>query len=900
MPEQQKSQKPKKYVGHIISHTHWDREWYLSFEQFRIRLLTLIDHLLEILDQASGYEYFMLDGQTIVLNDYLEVKPENESRLKEYIKKGTILIGPWYVLSDEFLVSGESLIRNLLLGDRMCIRFMGKMNEGYLPDSFGHVAQIPQILQGFGIASAIFWRGVGSEVKTTEFVWQAPDGSEVLAIHMPFGYCAAASLPVNDEDCLGRIRNLVDEISPLSTTNVLLLMNGCDHLEAQPDLPGILQKLNAKMGNVSLIHSNLPKFVQEIREKSAVLPQFTGEWRSGERAGILGGTLSTRMYLKQANHRVETLLEKWVEPFSSFSWLIGSSYPLEMIWQAWKYLLQNQAHDSIGGCSLDEVDEEVMTRFAKAGQIGEELCDQALSFLGEKIDTSGEKLALVVFNSLPHKRTEAIDVAVDLDEMALPRETSGKAERKKNPQGPVKLRNLPTQIKVYGGEDRTVISSLNKVEKALKMVLNPYNRPQVHSVNRCHVTILAQDIPGLGYKVYFLDPDYSENLKIQEKPAELLLENEYFKVTPGENGSLSILDKKTGTLYDGANTFSDGGDAGDSYTYSPPLRDWAITSSSKKTHISWQEYSSIGSTLKIETCLPLPIGLTEDRKERSKETVECPITSYISLSKGVRRVDIKTEVENRARDHRLRVLFPFEAEVDYCYSEGHFHLTPRSVKLPQVKIWAKEQVSTSPQKSFIDISDGQIGLAVANRGLPEYEVIKEDSRTTIALTLLRCVGYMSLDNLLTRKHHAGWPLPLPGAQCLGKHTFYYSIIPHPGGWKKVRICREAHNFNTPLRSLQIGIHKGKLSRELSFIQIEPDGLMLSTIKRAEEGKKIIVRLYNTSADHLEGRLSSLFPLIKAQTVQLNEEPKDELQIKDQHSIQFEVRPWQIVTLALFV
>ncbi len=781
----------------------------------------------------------------------------------------------------------------------MCEKFGGKMNEGYLPDSFGHIAQMPQILRGFGIKNAVFWRGVGSEVKTTEFIWEAPDGSDVFTVHMPFGYCTGGSLPLNVENCLRRIRNIADKLTSLATTDVILLMNGCDHLEPQPDLPAILQNLNAKVEDMNLIHSNLPKFFKQIREKSATLPRFRKEWRSGERVGVLGGTLSTRMYLKQANHWMENLLEKWIEPFSSFAWLRGNSYPSKIIWQAWKYLLKNQPHDSICGCSLDEVHEEGMTRFAKAGQIGEELCNQALSFLTENIDTSGEKPALAIFNPLPNKRTEVVDVALDLDEELL-REVDWEAGKLKNFKDQVSLKHFPTEVKVYDSEGKIVTSSLNKVEKAEKMKLSPYNLPQVYLVNRCRISILAQDIPGLGYKVYFFDPGYIEKTKVPEKPVELLLENEYFKVTFGEDGSLSIVDKKTGILYQQANSFMDGGDAGDEYTYSPPLKNRIITSPSKKARISWQEHTSIRSTLKIEISLNLPVNLTEDRKERSKETVECPITSYVSLSRGARRVDIRTEVENRARDHRLRVLFPSGIEADYSHSEGHFHVIPRNVKIPKVKIWMEKPVGTNPQKSFVDINNGQIGLAIANRGLPEYEVIKENGETTIALTLLRCVGYISRGDLLARKGHAGWFLPTPGAQCLGRYTFHYSIIPHAGDWQKARIYLEAHNFDIPLRCMQTGIHEGKLPRELSFIQIEPDSLMVSAIKRAEKDKNLIIRLYNTSADQLEGRLSSFFPLIKAQIAELNEEPKEDLQIKDQNTVKFKVRPRQIITLALKV
>ena len=188
----------------LVPHTHWDREWYQTFQQFRIRLVHTIDKLLDILDRDDKFKHFMLDGQTIVLDDYLEVQPEQEERLKRYISAGRIQVGPWYLQPDEFLVSGESLIRNLQIGLQRAAEFGGGMRIGYVPDCFGHIAQLPQILQGFGIDNAVFWRGVGAEAHKSEFYWAAPDGTQVLVIHLagPLGYfsCQSVGFRILDVD----------------------------------------------------------------------------------------------------------------------------------------------------------------------------------------------------------------------------------------------------------------------------------------------------------------------------------------------------------------------------------------------------------------------------------------------------------------------------------------------------------------------------------------------------------------------------------------------------------------------------------------------------------------------------------------------------------------------------
>ncbi|HZR42873.1 MAG TPA: hypothetical protein VFB12_22325, partial [Ktedonobacteraceae bacterium] len=230
----------------LVPHTHWDREWYQTFQQFRVRLVKAVDRLLDILDHDEHFSYFMLDGQTIVLDDYLEVQPQQEEHLKRYTRAGRVLVGPWYVQPDEFLVSGESLIRNLQIGLQRASEFGSPMRVGYVPDCFGHIAQLPQILQGCDIDNAVFWRGVGAEVRQSEFFWTAPDGSRVLVIYLadPMGYSNARQMPLNPEEFVRRTKLLVADLLPKATTDTLLFMNGSDHLEPQAGLPEAIAAAN--------------------------------------------------------------------------------------------------------------------------------------------------------------------------------------------------------------------------------------------------------------------------------------------------------------------------------------------------------------------------------------------------------------------------------------------------------------------------------------------------------------------------------------------------------------------------------------------------------------------------------------------------------------------------------
>jgi len=307
---------------HVVSHTHWDREWYLTYEQFRFRLVALVDRLLDLLDEDPAYKYFHLDGQTIVLEDYLEIRPEQEPRLRKAIEGGRILIGPWYVMPDEFLVSGESLVRNLLRGHRISRQFGTPMPVGYLPDLFGHVGQMPQIWRQFGLDNTILWRGFGG--ANAEYWWDAPDGSRLLMMHLPpEGYCNATRIVFDPDAMMARAKEKVEFERRRTRTGQALLMNGVDHVEPHTAIPALVERLSAIPGQRA-IHSTLPDYVAAVRrtveKEQPALETITGELRSGtDYANLLPGVLSARVYLKQQNAHVQTLLESYAEPLSVFA-----------------------------------------------------------------------------------------------------------------------------------------------------------------------------------------------------------------------------------------------------------------------------------------------------------------------------------------------------------------------------------------------------------------------------------------------------------------------------------------------------------------------------------------------------------------------------------------------------
>lgn len=837
----------------IVSHTHWDREWYQPFQEYRIRLVQLTDRLLKLLDQDPGYRCFTFDGQTSMLEDYLEVRPECEGALRRYVQEGRLLIGPWHILPDEFLVGPEATIRNLMLGDKVALRFGPKMHVGYIPDSFGHISQLPQILRGFGLDVAVIWRGVGK--APNEFRWAAPDGTKVLVIHLRDSYGNAAHLPDDKEGFVTRLEEIVASLAPHATTPHLLAMNGTDHLEPMPELPRLIAA--ARLPDVEVRHGTLPQFIAAVRAAEPHLELRQGELRSAERAHLLPAVFSARVWIKQRNAHCEVLLEKWAEPFAAFALQHGLETPTRdlpaLTWQAWRYLIQNHPHDSICGCSVDAVHKEMDVRFDWVEQIGEEVTRQSLEAIAGAVETTAlDGWPVIVFNPIAGPRTDVVTI-----QLSVPPDT--RAVEAVNEHGKV----VPCQV--IGRE-----------------------------LAEAEVMFVARDVPGHGYRAFAIRPA-SQTTSRAAPVAGHRMENEFYAVeADADTGTLAVTDKVTGMVFPGLQRFVDGGDRGDEYNYCPPERDSLVTAPTVSPAVRLVESGPVRWTLEIAQTYRLPASLGVDRTERSDDMVDLSIISRVSLSPGVRRIDFVTTVENHVRDHRLRVHFPTPIRTDVSHGEGHFDVLTRLLEIPQhTEDWLEQPVPTHHQRTFVDVNDGQVGLLVANCGLPEYEVVPGDEGVTVALTLLRCVGWLSRDDMHCRRGHAGPGLPTPGAQCIGRQAFEYALVPHGGGWEDA--YTQAHAFNAPLRAIAVPASDGPLPSSLSFVQATPSDFVITTVKLAKDGDGLIVRGYNITDTAQEVVLKLDHPFRRARRVNLNEDPQEEL-VTGGDAVRFLARAKQIITL----
>ncbi len=863
----------------LVPHTHWDREWYYPYQRYRARLVGFFDLLLDILESDPEYRHFLLDGHTILIEDYLEVRPDRRAAIERFARAGRLAVGPWYVIPDESLPSGEALVRNLLRGHRVAREFGGAMRVGYVPDPFGQIAHLPAIFRGFGIERCVFWRGTDASLTKGEFAWQAPDGSEVLVVHMAGGYGIASPFPVEEDAFVERVEAIRALLGPRSVSRAVLVMWGSDHIPPQRELSRLVRAANGRLADAELVHGSLPELFDEVESRlngRRVLPRRRGEFRSGQQAHLLPGVLSARMWIKQRTFACEQLLTRWAEPLALWSELLrarlgeawveppraagpSSPHPHEppseagLLDRAWRLLLENQPHDSICGCSVDQTHDEMRPRFDQCWQIGDDLAYEAM----RRIGAQGPAERVFVFNPLAGPRTDFAKAVVPARDGLAPVALVDDAGRR-----------WPCQ----------------PIESA-----DP--RP-----GRVTVGFVAGDVPGFGYRTY--EVEYGAHPAGRARRAATSaaprIENEHFAVTVDRgDGSLTVRDKRTGERYRGLNRLVDGGDRGDEYNYCAPDPDALVDAPAAPPAVRRVESGPARQTLDVRMTYRLPAALDAGRR-RSARTVVCPVRVRVSLSPGVPRIDVRTEFENRAEDHRLRAHFPSGVATEVSHAEQHFGVVTRPLALPPAgDTWLEQPVGTHPQKTFVDVNDGRRGLLVANRGLPEYEALPTRGGATIALTLLRCVGWLSRDDYPARQGHAGPPLATPAAQCPGRHVFEYAIVPHESGWQ--RAYEAAHRFAAPLRARWNRGGTGLLPASASLLDVEGRGLVVTALKRAEDGDGAVARAYNILDRRTTGRLRLTEPWRRARAVDLKEDDLGPADVSDGRARR-SLRPNEIATL----
>jgi hypothetical protein len=903
---------------HIVPHTHWDREWYLPFQTYRAQLVPVVDDLLDLLERDARVARFLLDGQTALLDDYLEVRPEAEARIADLVRAGRVQVGPWTVLMDEFMVSGETLVRNLQLGLARAAGLGGAMDVGYLPDMFGHIAQMPQLLRLAGMEHAVVWRGVPAAIDRTGFWWEAPDGSRVRAEYLYGSYSNGRDLPDDPERLVARARGYELELGEAHLPDsAILLMNGADHAPPQPWLGKVVDAANAARNGYRFRITSLPEHVG--RQPIAGLPTWHGELRSGARANVLMGVASNRVDVHQLAAGAERSVERVAEPLAAL--FLPQRDSERLLAFAWERLVANSAHDSACACSHDEVVEAVRVRYEEARHIGAALAADAQRALAAQVDAPAG--STIVVNPAPAARAGMVTIPLPGD-------------------GPVRMLTIdgiacPTQIlatRSGTGLDTTVTGS--KVRWILELMRGPelagarVARVERHTLDDGTVEIVFHDAAP-GEPAIDLEAIKQEMLALGETGATLRVRQRRAPVrevafaapsVPGygwrsfrweagagpvtavaadggavANEHLRVdVDPVTGTFtlegagvrLTGANRYVDGGDGGDTYNYSPPARD-AVVDRPESVRIEAVERGPVRARLLVVADYRWPRAALGDERactERTTDTVVVEVRTMLELRTGERFVRIHTELDNRARDHRLRVHFPLPAPVSASHAECAFAVVGRGLTAEGGPHEAG--LPTFVSRRFVDCSDGEQGLAVLHDGLLEYEVT--DDGRELALTLLRAVGYLSRADLSLRPNPAGPLDPVEGAQLQGALAFDYALLPHRGDWRDAGLHRAADDLLVPLGRVRGGGWPGAWRPPVgSALAVE--GAEVSAVARDAAGN-LVVRLFNATAYGATARVRLDDDRARGEVVDLTGRaigpfPGD-----------LRLRPWEIATVRL--
>ena len=928
-------------VIHLVPHTHWDREWYEPFQVFRMRLVELVDQLLDAME-ADDRLAFTLDGQVATVDDYLEVRPEGRPRIERLIAAGRLAIGPWQILMDEFLVSAETMIRNLEIGWQAAEAYGAAMPVGYLPDMFGHVAQMPQILRRAGIRHAVVWRGVPAAIDRHAFTWRSPDGSSVRAEYLVGGYGNGAYLLAIPDRLAEKVGRYVDASREFYGDRSILAMYGTDHAVPSPRLASIVAEANARQPGVVVRIETLTEYIRAFdaavadpaEPDPAVAPSWTGELRSAARANMLMNVTSARIDIKQAAARAERALERYAEPFAA---LHGQAWPGRLLELAWRRAIDNSAHDSICGCSRDEVVDQVLTRFAEAEQIGRGIVDAALRGLA----ADAPRGSVVVANPSPVGRTDVVEVEVDVPavwdavELEMPDGSRVVTQLVERPETVLRrLRLMGRQVpelfarRLHGRElfghslDGHLISREGGGPQLVLLMDDPASPADfdvdtvIDSVAAAtadapeetwDVTVVRGDrrrlaaavpVPALGATVVRArerDPLPTAPANGADGSAGPLmrgtvvvtdrsLTNGLVSVEIAADGTTTI--EGGGMRLAGVGRLVDGGDFGDTYNYGPPAAD-RIVAAPTVVVTKALEHGPVRGAVDVVARYDWPVGLTADGSTRTDVTAPVEVTTRLELRTGEPFVRVAVSFTNPARDHRVRYHIPLPAPVDRSAAEGQLAVVERGLTAEAGH--GEVPLPTFPAHGFVHVS----GVSVLLEHVSEYEVV--DGRE-LALTVLRSTGLISRNDNPFREDPAGPEVPVPDAQLVGPWRFGFAVMPHRGGWQESGVSAAAETFHLPFATAVARGAADAEPLETTGLSIEGGGVVLSALRRRND--ELEVRIVAETAEPTTASLRFPTPIAAARDVDLLGRRRGDIAVAPDGSVAVPLSPWEIRTVRL--
>lgn len=833
----------KKTKVHVVPHSHWDREWYFTTSRSKIYLMKDFKDVLDTLEENNEFKYFMIDAQASLLDDYLKWRPEDGKRIKELVEEKKLIIGPWYTQTDQMVISGESIVRNLYYGIDRCKDFGEHMRVGYVPDSFGQSAQMPQIYNGFGIDSSLFWRGVSDDmVDNTEFIWEGSDGSKVLAVQIPFGYYYGGNIPEDEEDLKKYLKDQIGKLKKKASTNNVYFPNGFDQAPIRKNLPQILKKANEIDLENEYEISTIENYINAVRNERKEFKELKGEFVNGKHMRIHKSIFSSRADLKIMNNKLENYIVNVLEPLLTLSYSLGNEYPHLVMKDIWKLMFENAAHDSIGACNSDTTNEDVYTRYKQARDLSTNLLDLHMRLISTQIKNNNEEITLTIFNAYPKTRSEVVEF-----EAYIPSED-------------FIIRNNKGEVLNYIVKEKEDITDY-VLTQTIK--LNPSKKIYIpEKVYRAKIALSTKNINSLGYTQLAFELNKKNQCEI-EKDESNEIENRYYKIVANSNGSIDILDKASNKIYKNQAVIEDNGDDGDSYNYSPPRKDIYVSSLDSLSKVKTNK-SKVQEEMIMNYSMTIPASL-EERAE-GRVSIEMPVEVKITLNNDDNIVNFKVNInKNEALSHRVRVLFNTEISSKFSIADQQFGIIERPTVLEEDLLlwerderkWEEKPITIEAMQSFVTLEDGNRGVALITNCVREYQIVG-DNLDTIALTLFRTFGYMGRENLLYRPGRASGEkiIETPDAQLLGQLDFEFNLYIYNESFDKAEVANTAKRILTPLQVYEYAdFLNGRLifafrdeekiyENEYSLMSVSEDSFTVSAIKKEEKGEGIVIRLFN--------------------------------------------------------
>ena len=748
------------FTFHLIPHTHWDREWYLTRAAFQARLQPVLDEVVEQLELDPDAR-FVLDGQTVLLADYLAVRPEQQARLAALVARGALEIGPWHVLSDLLMPSAASLRRNLAEGIRDARPFGRRLDVLYSPDAFGHPAELPKLAAEFGMRWGVIRRGLGRPggMDRDLYRWEAPGGERLLVYHLPAGgYDLAVDLGRSGSDLEQRWTPIRRELVDRAVSDQIAVFVGADHHAMTRDLAGLRDRLQALESGHRVRISGLTEFFQAVERGKWDVPAGRGELRRIDgHAWVLQGVHATRSRMKRRHSRAELVLSRIAEPLSLAAAEPQGKDRRGLVTLAWRTLLQCQFHDTLAGTTGDAAQREQEVRLEAVEALCREIATPSLRELARREGGSGRH-RLMLWN--PSTRPRA---GIQTSELTFFRRDvlvgppSGRKSRAGPGHQPFALTDasgavIPVQV-LAARRDQERVDSMR-------------HYPDQDEVDRVWVAFVPPEVPGLGVASLSMQPRIPSlppnRRALEVRPS--FLGNEYVAIEVSPLGVLTLTDRQTGERYPGQAALEDQADRGDTYTFSA-----GPAATVRGGAPVWSRVIARGPLVgAVETLWSM--------KSAGPGALAARLVVALHADSPVIR--LRLDIENHATGHRLRARFPVGGGIE-AIAGAAFGVERRpAVTLPNDPSAIEQPVSTAPAQRFVAAGEGPRGVVLLAPGFVEYEWTAEQE---LLVTLLRSVGELSRNDLPERPGHAAWPEPTPGAEEIGTHIIELALLVGPVG-----------------------------------------------------------------------------------------------------------------------